>query len=168
MIDTKFKIGQSPWNKGKENYWMKGKPRPDNVRQKISQSRLGKSYPNKRKGTCDIKKNCINCGVSFTTIKSKSSRNFCSKQCYSIHQKNNIIYNKGIFKAKTYGAYHHKVRRLRGTPSLCEICGTTHAKKFEWANLTGHYDDINDYKRMCTSCHSRFDNKILNITGIQV
>lgn len=72
-----------------------------------------------------------------------------------------IAYTKST--NSTNNSLHHRVRVLRGKPSLCEDCGTTTAKKFEWANLTGRYDDINDYKRLCTSCHSKFDKKILNI-----
>lgn len=54
-------------------------------------------------------------------------------------------------------------RAVRGTPSECEDCGTTEAKRFEWANLTGNYQDVNDYRRLCTSCHNILDKKILNI-----
>ncbi len=72
--------------------------------------------------------------------------------------------SKGIFMAKSYGAYHDKVRKIRGKPSKCEVCKTTEAKRFEWANLTGNYKDILDYKRMCTSCHNKFDGRITNIT----
>jgi hypothetical protein len=57
----------------------------------------------------------------------------------------------------SYGALHDRVRRRRGTPSECEVCGTTQAKRYEWANMTGKYDDPMDYKRMCKSCHNRHD-----------
>ena len=36
-------------------------------------------------------------------------------------------------------------------------------KNYDWANLTGHYDDPNDYKRMCRSCHWKYDERIKNI-----
>ena len=40
----------------------------------------------------------------------------------------------------------------------CERCGTTDpTKRYEWANLTGHYEDVADYERMCKSCHERYD-----------
>jgi len=30
-------------------------------------------------------------------------------------------------------------------------------KRYQWASLTGDYADINDYKRMCQSCHAKYD-----------
>ena len=39
---------------------------------------------------------------------------------------------------------------------------TTEAKHYDYANLTGHYEDIDDYKPMCRSCHWRYDKKHLN------
>jgi hypothetical protein len=57
-----------------------------------------------------------------------------------------------------YKTLHNRVRRLYGRPSLCEVCGTTTAKRFEWANVTGVYAiGRENWKRMCHSCHSRFD-----------
>ncbi len=34
---------------------------------------------------------------------------------------------------------------------------------YEWATLTGRYDDVMDYKRLCASCHKRFDNVVRNL-----
>ena len=57
-----------------------------------------------------------------------------------------------------YKTLHNHVRQLYGRPSLCEVCGTTSAKRFEWANVTGVYAiGRENWKRMCQSCHSRFD-----------
>jgi len=42
--------------------------------------------------------------------------------------------------------------------------GTKTAKKYEWANLTGLYDNIFDYVRLCCSCHKKKDGIIKNIT----
>lgn len=61
-----------------------------------------------------------------------------------------------------YAALHLRVQRLRGKPRKCEICGTTQAKRFEWANLTGNYADPMDYKRMCGSCHHKYDGTAAN------
>jgi hypothetical protein len=58
----------------------------------------------------------------------------------------------------SYYALHQRVYRAMGTPSECSVCKTTNAKRFEWANLTGRYEDVKDYARMCTSCHRRYDN----------
>jgi len=59
--------------------------------------------------------------------------------------------------AAGYSACHLRVAVARGKPSLCSVCDCT-TGRFEWANLTGRYEDINDYARMCVSCHRRFDN----------
>jgi len=57
----------------------------------------------------------------------------------------------------SYAAFHYRLSRLKGEPDYCEVCGTREAKRFEWANLTGRLDDVDDYKRMCKSCHARYD-----------
>ncbi len=64
--------------------------------------------------------------------------------------------------AAGYQALHKRVQNLRGTPNKCELCGTTTAKYFDWANLTKNYADPQDYKRMCRSCHLKHDRVIRN------
>ena len=66
--------------------------------------------------------------------------------------------------AAGYQALHLRVAEYRGKPSLCDRCGATEGR-FEWANLTGNYADINDYERMCVSCHRRFDAARRRATG---
>lgn len=56
-----------------------------------------------------------------------------------------------------YKALHYRVNNIRGKPSKCEICNTTSAKRYEWANMSGDYANPYDYKRMCKSCHSKND-----------
>lgn len=57
----------------------------------------------------------------------------------------------------TYAAFHKRVEATRGKPMICSACGTQEAKRFEWCNLTGKYEDVNDYLRMCVSCHRKYD-----------
>ncbi|TGD82852.1 hypothetical protein [Hymenobacter wooponensis] len=58
----------------------------------------------------------------------------------------------------SYTAFHHRVESLRGKPMRCEVCGTEdESANYDWANLTGNYQDPQDYKRMCRSCHRQFD-----------
>lgn len=65
----------------------------------------------------------------------------------------------------SYTAVHKRLRKDRGTPSECEHCGTTEAKKFEWAyagpgHENGAYSaDLSQYIRLCTSCHLKFDGQ---------
>lgn len=58
--------------------------------------------------------------------------------------------------AAGYSACH---RRLYGNqPNLCEECGSTDkGKLYQWASLTGNYHDPDDYRRLCKSCHAKFD-----------
>lgn len=69
--------------------------------------------------------------------------------------------SKGRFIKKDkvcYATYHHRVEVAKGKPRKCEVCGTESAKKYDWANLThSNYDDVNNYKRMCVSCHRKHD-----------
>ena len=65
--------------------------------------------------------------------------------------------------AAGYDAFHARVIEQRGQPSQCEDCGTTTAKRYEWASLTRNYADVNDYKRLCVSCHHRMDGTARNL-----
>lgn len=68
----------------------------------------------------------------------------------------------------TYAAFHKRIEVLHGRPQKCEVCGTVDATRtYDWANLTGRYDDPADYKRMCRSCHWKHDKTILNIKGMR-
>lgn len=57
-----------------------------------------------------------------------------------------------------YVAVHTRLNRRFGKPKMCSACGTEDPRKvYDWANQTGNYDDINDYKRMCRKCHGMYD-----------
>ena len=183
-----FQKGLIPWNKGKINvysqdtkkkmsFWL-GKKMSLSTRKKMSRSRKGRKATAKTRERIklaqqkwrnpNVKIICQICEKQFEVIFSRKDKaKYCSKKCQWVGYKNHIPRNKGVHKSKTYGGFHYKVRKLRGTPSYCEECGTTTAKKFEWANLTGNYSDINDYKRMCASCHDKFDGVIKNVKAIK-
>ena len=109
---------------------------------------------------------CKICNKEFEVIYSRKDKaKYCSNKCRWKSLEGKKAWNNGIFEANSYGANHYKVRKLRGNINKCEECGTTTAKKYDWANLTGDYGNINDYKRLCVSCHNKLDNKIRNITG---
>lgn len=58
-----------------------------------------------------------------------------------------------------YSAKHYWVSRQLGKPRECSHCGTTEAKKFEWANVSGEYKrDVTDYIRLCCKCHKKYDS----------
>lgn len=65
-----------------------------------------------------------------------------------------------------YQALHLRVQSARGKPKHCTQCGCNDSTaRYEWANLTGNYADVNDYERMCVSCHRRFDAERRARTG---
>ena len=58
----------------------------------------------------------------------------------------------------TYAALHYRVSSARGKAEFCDVCGETDLSlRYEWANMTGNYTDVNDYKSMCCSCHKIHD-----------
>ena len=59
-----------------------------------------------------------------------------------------------------YAAMHYRLKKERGLANRCEVCND--GQYFEWANLTGDYGNVNDYKMMCKSCHAKYDNKVMN------
>jgi hypothetical protein len=64
-----------------------------------------------------------------------------------------------------YEALHIRVQVARGTPHVCSVCDCRDNVRYEWANLTGDYNDVNDYARMCVPCHRKFDNNRRSISG---
>lgn len=70
--------------------------------------------------------------------------------------------NNPIWKGEKAGkdAMHDWVKRWKGYPKKCEMCGTEEAKTYDWANIDHSYKRIlEDYIRMCRSCHRKFDIK---------
>ena len=70
---------------------------------------------------------------------------------------------KGDNVGKT--ALHVWLRRRLGSPKKCEHCnsdGLT-GNKIHWANKSHEYKrDINDWIRLCVSCHRKYDGSNLN------
>ncbi len=59
-----------------------------------------------------------------------------------------------------YVAFHARLNRIFGKLKSCSVCGSKDDPNtiYEWANLTGKYHDLHDYKRMCRKCHRRYDS----------
>ena len=117
-------------------------------------------------------KNCIICGKKYRAIQDtkKRKQKFCSRECFKIYWIKKIepnikrikVFGKknSAWKGKNVGYYgiHHWVNNNKGTPKKCEICGIESAKKYEWANKDHKYKrNLNDYLRMCTRCHRKYD-----------
>lgn len=72
------------------------------------------------------------------------------------HKGKNHWNNKG--DKAGYKALHLRVQAERGKASECEYCGRT--DWVEWANMTGRYEEVNDYQQLCRSCHTNHDNQL--------
>jgi hypothetical protein len=60
-----------------------------------------------------------------------------------------------------YVSIHMWVSRWKGRPKLCDVCGSTQEKKYEWANIDHRYKRVlDDYIRMCTRCHRKYDKEM--------
>jgi hypothetical protein len=93
-------------------------------------------------------KSCPFCGGPI----SKQSK----RQCMKCWKSGNGSQWKGDNAG--YSGFHVRVDRLRGKPKRCESCGLSDEnRKYHWANLTGNYSDVWDYKRLCVSCHRKYD-----------
>lgn len=89
-------------------------------------------------------------------------------KCRVAFKRNQLGQNNNSWKgdAVSYSAFHFRIQSLKGKPQKCEECGTNDSRKtYDWANLTGRYNDPSDYKRMCRSCHWKHDKKHLNFKG---
>jgi len=63
----------------------------------------------------------------------------------------------------SYKAFHQRLYKKYGNPQRCDECGKTSPGHYDWANISGRFEDMADYKRLCRSCHWRLDGKINNI-----
>jgi len=60
-----------------------------------------------------------------------------------------------------YKNLHQWVNKQFGRPGVCEDCGTTDAKRYDWAAIGGRYTKLRaDWKRLCRSCHQKFDAEL--------
>jgi hypothetical protein len=57
-----------------------------------------------------------------------------------------------------YFALHYRVRKAKGKANRCDQCGLDNKnRRYEWANLTGDFYNMDDYKSMCHPCHKKYD-----------
>ena len=83
---------------------------------------------------------------------------------YGFTSKNTKLDKNVNWKGKeaSYYAKHIWVSYNHGKPTKCEHCGKDGltGRKIHWANISGEYKrDINDWKRLCVPCHSKYDRE---------
>ena len=64
-----------------------------------------------------------------------------------------------------YAGFHRRVQAARGKPDYCAACDKSGPGCYDWANLTGRYEDVTDYVRLCRPCHLKLDKHRRNVTG---
>lgn len=114
---------------------------------------------------------CGQCGKSFPKLQSLIDRGLgrnCSNECNL-----KALIAAGIRTTTTcetlhprwkgdkvgYFGVHDWMTKHYGQPIGCEVCGTTDSKRtYGWANISREYKrDRKDFKRMCMSCHRKYD-----------
>lgn len=94
---------------------------------------------------------CPVCGVDGWFLKGTT---YCSVSCA---KKVNAKGRERRFIGTTteYDKLHRHVREQRGSANKCG--NGCESSRYQWANLTGDYDNVQDYIMMCEPCHIRFD-----------
>jgi len=124
-----------------------------------------------------IKLKCNNCNNIYfrKPFVAKRSR-YCCKACYVKDMKGKRLPEKAyIERKKTLKgssssnwkgdnagkiAIHMWLSGKYGKPKKCEHCKDENKKRYDWASKDHKYTrDINDYIRLCTSCHRKYDIK---------
>ena len=109
---------------------------------------------------------CDECKKGFKALQSEISRGggiTCSRECYYKRLKRIVKRDSDSPNWKGSevgnGGLHDWVRKKKGTPSKCEHCGRTDAKRYDWSNISHKYKrDLSDWQRLCRKCHIKFDN----------
>ena len=121
-MDTKFKKGQKPWNKGKSNYWLVGIPRKKEVIEKIRKAHKGKKKPwagqYKVKPLLNI--DCLTCGKTYQVIFSRKNKTkYCSLVCSGIGKSDKSRENlKKVDREKVARANRKRLLGKTGSEAL--------------------------------------------------
>jgi hypothetical protein len=113
------------------------------------------------------KRICKQCSKEFKTTMGEISSGggiYCSRICYlkmlpMVIKRDELSPNWKGDNVKRM-ALHNWVMRKLGKPTKCEHCGTDGltGHKIHWANKQHKYKrDINDWLRLCTLCHAKYD-----------
>lgn len=59
-----------------------------------------------------------------------------------------------------YIALHKERQKMYGKPKSCVHCGVKgDGKRFEWANKSHRYIDVEDFIGLCVRCHKKHDHQ---------
>lgn len=92
---------------------------------------------------------CLVCKKTYYTY--HKIQHTCSKKCQG---KMRAFWNGD---RNSYWRIHRMVRKERGSPSKCEFCKSTTKSRYDWANVSGDYENVKDYIRLCRTCHLQYD-----------
>lgn len=99
--------------------------------------------------------NCRQCGEP--ALMRIGGKGFCSQACHGRGQMGDA-HPLWTGDDASYAAQHARVHAARGTASECSRCGRSDdGVRYDWANLTGDYNDIWDFAPMCRPCHGAYD-----------
>lgn len=104
------------------------------------------------------------CGTGFNVDKHRIKEGrgkYCSRPCAYKYRTviSGSLHHNWRGDNVGYSALHQWVKRHLGAPNKCTACGTTNAKQFEWANISGNYKrSTDDWIRLCGSCHNKHDD----------
>lgn len=146
-----------------------GSKRSDEHKAKISISNKGKKLSEEHKNK--ISKSKIGTKVTWGDKISKTLQGREFTKEHKKHISEGLIKQFNISNELKYQRIHKHIRNTLGKPSKCENCGTTESKVFDWANISHKYKyDLNDWIRLCRSCHVKYDkhNIVLNKITIGV
>jgi hypothetical protein len=96
----------------------------------------------------------------------RNSRGIVTPEAKAKMSKAKIGNTNGVREIIGQSGMHKRLDKARGKPRLCEHCGTTEAKRYEWAYTGPGHDsgigawsmNLKDYIRLCHKCHKIFDN----------
>jgi hypothetical protein len=99
---------------------------------------------------------CIQYQLSKHNIKSKTKG-----------RRNQRGLNHNLWRTNpSYRTIHKRVELYRGKPNYCDECKTTdYNKKYDWANISGNYLNVDDFRRLCVKCHKKEHPRDKNMQG---
>ena len=125
------------------------------VRSELHKARISKSMTGKSPSLETRIKMSKNGGKSLGKKHSQETKNKIGLASKQIHGGRNPFVG-----TSEYWHIHRWIVRMLGKPNKCENCYNDKltGQQIHWANISQRYRyNITDWKRLCTSCHAKFD-----------